>query len=256
MDSYEAKPTLQNLFQDYLFSSREAATKAFDQANRDRLDDTIGSIRKVFSTQLLLFAHGLTGVRFDAFVLLKTAMDTLISALHLARHRARIEVACLLRSALESACTALHISRSETAYQSFLADSYHSTKSINAAKQEIPVLGEIWGALSQVAVHTNRWAHGPKLERDDSDGHVVMSVHLDLNRSAAQPFEDAAILTLISLSAEIVARAVTLCLLDENPSRPGWRRAPGTSLALYDAGSTAIDKHHREFLSAATRAKT
>lgn len=258
MDSDAANGSPQNLIQDYLVSSREATTKEFDEANRDRLHDTMGSIGKVLSLQMILLAHGFepSGTRFEACALIKTALDTLVSALHLARHRANIEVACLLRSALEAACTALHICRNESAYENFLEHSYHSTKSIHAAKQEIPVVGEIWGALSQVAVHITRSGHGPKIERDDSDGRLVMTIDINFKaRSAGQPFEDAAVLTLISTCAEIVARTQELCLLDQDSARPGWRRAAGTSLMLSDFGNSSIDRYHREFLSLTERGK-
>jgi hypothetical protein len=108
VDASESELKLRDLFHDYLFVSRDQTTKVFDEANRDRLTDVVGAIGKILSMHVILAATGahILGLRLDAFVLSRAALDTL-SALHLARQRANIEVACLLRSALESGCTAL-----------------------------------------------------------------------------------------------------------------------------------------------------
>ena len=146
VDESEPKPG-HNTVDDLIFGARDRTTKAFDEENRDGLTDTVGSIGKISSLQVLLVAYGarLLGRQFDVFALFGTAADTLISALHLARQRANIEVHCLLRSALESSCTALHISQDAKAYESYLQHCYQSTRSITAAKKHIPIVGELWG---------------------------------------------------------------------------------------------------------------
>jgi hypothetical protein len=245
--------SLHDSLNDYLFACRDRTTKAFDHENPALLAEAIASIGRILSLKVIMLAKGahLLGLRFDVFALLRTALDTLVSALHLARQRAHIEVACLVRSSLESACTALHISKDAKAYESFLRQTYHSTKSIHAAKKEIPLVGEIWGALSQVAVHVNRQGHGPKFERGESRGEWVGTVDLDFQARAAEPDRDRMSLVLISLAAEIVARSQELSLLDEDSAHPGWRRLPGTSTILYSATNARIDERHRQFLSLA-----
>jgi hypothetical protein len=256
VDEQGAEPSRRDTLDDLIFGARDRTTKAFDEKNRDDLTDTIGSIGKISSVQVLLVAYGahLLDRQLDVFALLKTAIDTLISALHLARQRAQIEVNCLLRSALESSCTALHISQDAKAYEDYLKRCYQSTRSITAAKKQIPIVGELWGALSQVAVHVNRGHHGPKIERNQSDDWVA-SVDIHFSMRPASREEDKATLALISLTAEIVARAQELSLFEEEPTRPGWRRAPGASVVVSDGGDDAIQQRHQQFLSLAERAR-
>jgi hypothetical protein len=247
----EPTSTLTSLFREYLFASRDQTAKAFDEANHDTLPETICSIGKVFSMHLILTAHDadLMGLRFEAFALSKAALDTLVSALHLARQRANIEVACLLRSALEVACTALHISTDPKSYENYLEHNYQSTKAISAAKKRIPEVGGLWGALSQAAVHVNRRSHGPTWLQDEQGGDWVASVDFSFTARTAQPFQDRKALTLISLTAEIVARVQELSLLEEDAARPGWRRIPGTSTLFCSGTERAIRERHDQLLS-------
>jgi hypothetical protein len=258
VDASESELKPRDLFHDYLFVSRDQTTKAFDEANRDHLTDAIGAIGQILSMHVILAAKGahILGLRLDAFALSRTALETLVSALHLARQRASIEVACLLRSALESGCTALHISKDATAYESFLRHTYHSTKSINAAKKEISVIGELWGALSQGAVHVTRRGHGPELECDERDGKLVANVNFHFGVRAPKHIQDEMALALISLTAEIIARTQELSLLDEDPAHPGWRRVPGTSMIYRSGTDAAITKRHRHLLSLMDRVRS
>jgi hypothetical protein len=159
-----------------------------------------------------------------------------------------IEVACLVRSAVESSCVALHIAKDAGAYQEFLKHAYHSTKSISAVKAEIPIVGELWGALSQAAVHVSRGSHGPKIERDEH-GIWAATIDFDFHARTADLQQDTLILTLISLAAEVVARAQELALLEDDPVRPGWRKLPGTSVIFLSGTDEAMKNRYQQFLS-------
>jgi hypothetical protein len=85
--------------------------------------------------------------------LLNTAMTTFIGCIHLARGGFRLQYATLSRSVIETICTVLHLMVSPNALRDFHARKLKSSKSINVAKQVIPIFGNIWGLLSNQFVH-------------------------------------------------------------------------------------------------------
>lgn len=247
-----------DIYREYFFGCRQRTEQAFDEANRDGIERAIRSIGSILTLHVILNIRGATlfDCRFDAFALLKSALDMLVSALHLARQRDNVGAGCLLRAALESACTALHISTEEKAYTNFTNGTYHSTKSIAAAKRHIPVVGQLWGALSEAVVHTNAKTHGPRWRRGDNPEEFVGSVDFEFQAIRAEPIQDSMTLTLITLTAEIVARAQEISLLDDDPTQPGWRKVPGTTLIFCSGTDKAINDEWERFRSPTAPPKT
>jgi hypothetical protein len=249
MDSKSGDPC-----SEYIFACRRRTEEAFDRANKDALERALCSIGSILSMHIILSIQGAAFFdrRFDAYALLKGALDMLVSALHLARQRANIAVACVLRSALESGCTAVHISTDTDAYTNFTNGEYRSTRSVSAAKRYIPIVGELWGTLSNLAVHINAKTHGPRWRRGEAPDELIGTVDHDFQAIAADPIQDSMSLTLITLIAEIIAKAQELSLLEDDSSHQGWRRVPGTSLIFCSATDKAIDDEWRRFRSVAT----
>lgn len=237
----------------YLFGCRQRTEEAFDCANQDEIAEAMRSIGSILSMQVILSLKGgaILDRRFEAFALLKGALDMLVSALHLARQRAPIATACLLRSALESGCTAIHISTDENAYRNFINQTYHSTKSISGAKRHIAIVGELWGALSEYAVHINVGAHGPRCRRSETPDEAIREVELNFQEIKADPLQDSFMLALIKLTATIITQAFELSLLDDDASQPGWRTVSDASLIYCSDTRNAIDREWKRIISLA-----
>ena len=77
-----------------------------------KLDETVSEIDKILAIFIMAIVkgcHPTLGSQFQAFALMKTALDILVSSLHMTRHRALLEMMSLLRIPLETGCTAFHI---------------------------------------------------------------------------------------------------------------------------------------------------
>jgi hypothetical protein len=243
--------SLSRMLDDYIFKSRASSSEAFDTAHMDLIAEVEASIGTVFSFQIVLLATEATllGARFEAFALTRAALDTIVSALHLARQRAYVDVACLLRSSLEAACTAVHITKDATAYDAFISGTYASTKAISAAKLDIPVVGALWGALSKAAIHVNRRAHGSKWQHDSENGGWTTTIDLTFSKRETAPLQDLMTIKLISLIGTVLARAQELSQLEADPDHPGWARVPGTTKIFTSGSVPAIDRRYNEFLA-------
>ncbi len=119
-------------------------------------------IDELFSdTAFLLF----TTTRYDGNIredyesalygLLQNALQGLGSATVLLRSGFPKQALVLIRQAIEIAATVIHIVGDDTrkALADFTNGKYESSKSITKAKSAIPIIGELWGFLSNSYVH-------------------------------------------------------------------------------------------------------
>jgi len=146
---------------DYL-KEREKTIASFDHDYNEKIDEIVTNLNTIIFDFLYLFmkdCHFLCPDKKDSAFLLLRSVDYLFSAISLMKQRAFFETLTILRLAIETSSTAFHISKDKEKLKEFKARKYKSTESINFSKKYIPRLGEIWGALSQVAVHTNS-GHG------------------------------------------------------------------------------------------------
>ena len=220
----------------YALVGRERTTRDFDDANAALLNHTLDDIGKVLSFKYMCILQGCdlgTEARFHSFALTKTSLDVLVSALHMARHRAGVETFALLRVALEAACTAHHIAKDETAYRQYLAGQYKSTRSITSTKTVIPCVGEVWGAFSRACVHTNSCVFGPRYDLD-TDGAVAAEVRFDNSRiRPPTPRQDAVLLTAVSLVAMILLRILEDNTINGGSGNLSERHVVGTKLYYF-----------------------
>jgi hypothetical protein len=232
----------------YALRSRELTTQDFDAKNKEQLGIALGNLQKILVVKNLIVTRGcdFSGeAGYHAFALTKSALDFLISALHLARQRAVTEMMCLLRMSLESASTAIHIFNNSEAFEHYSSNRYHSTRAISFAKQFIPMVGEYWGILSENAVHTNALGHGARL-RTGSDGKAAFTVLLEYGARDHQPVQDKVSLTMISLIANIVLKMTELILFEVNSAFEGTLQLRGTKTVYISNTDQKVMEYDRE----------
>jgi len=142
---------------DYL-NDREKTIVSFDHDYNEKISDIIANLNTIiynFTYFLFKAPNQAFSDEKDSTFLLLRSIDYLFSAISLMRQRAFFETLTILRLAIEASSTAFHIYKDKEKLKEFKAGKYKSTKSINFSRKYIPRLGEIWGALSQSAVHVN-----------------------------------------------------------------------------------------------------
>jgi len=136
---------------------REKTIASFDHDYNEKIDDIIADLNTIiynFTYFLFKAPNQLSDEKDSTFLLLRS-IDYLFSAISLMRQRACFETLTILRLVIETSSTAFHISKDREKLKEFKAGKYKSIESIKFSKKYIPRLGEIWGALSQSAVHVN-----------------------------------------------------------------------------------------------------
>jgi hypothetical protein len=227
---------------------REITAASFDDANEDALAVTLSDIAFV-TTTLTLATLKSEPPDFDpwfhAVALLNRARETLVSSVHLARHRAPVDAFALLRVAVETAAVAVHITRDPVSFESYVGRSrkkYAATQAITPVRSLIPRLPEVWGSLSQAAIHANVSAFGPSR---DADGHRVV----DLFSRKADPLQDRQSLRGVSLAAALVFRAAELALFDESSNKPGWLKLHGSAMHATATAEKLVERRYQDFAS-------
>ena len=118
--------------------------------------------------------------------LLTNALNTLGSTAVLLRSGFDKQALVLVRQAIEIASTVIHIVGDDTrrALNEFVTGNYSSTKSLNKAKAAIPVIGELWGFLSNTYVHINSIYGSPHRVRAYKEGEQTIIEVIDCLRMA------------------------------------------------------------------------
>jgi hypothetical protein len=100
--------------------------------------------------------HDGTQPKLVAFGLLTKGTNTLMAAFELSLNGYLWEPSILLRSALEGFATAWDIVHNETRFELWKGQrQFHSTDSIRNVKEVSPMIGNLYGLLSNVNVHTS-----------------------------------------------------------------------------------------------------
>jgi hypothetical protein len=231
---------------DYALEAREATVRDFDNKNKTQLETTLAELGKLYAVKLMGILknvgleEGTAGAQFEVYALGKSSLDVLVSALQMARQRAPLEVFSLLRIALEAGCTSLQISRDADAYRRYMTGSYKSTAAIRFAKTLIPVVGEIWGDLSNAAVHITQRGYGARLEVDEN-GDLVPGVTFECALRSQLPFQDGLLLSFISLVTIIVLKMIELTLSAE--ASGAWLKLAGGQVKYFHNSDALISKY-------------
>jgi hypothetical protein len=220
-----------NAIDDYIFKQRENARKAFEAQHRAQLDDAAADIGRLYSFLTIAVIEGVDlgfGPRLDGFALLKSALELLVSSLHLCRDGAHLDSLALLRVGVEAACIAVHIVEDTEAYEQYAgrrARRYDSGRAISCAKKHIHRVEEFWSALTQAAIHPSREFYGPQLRPDGSQSIRFVPVMPNARECELR------MLTL-SIAVMIVNRACEVVLLIGDGQATGWLRRIGTRESL------------------------
>lgn len=220
---------------DIIYNQVENTKKDFDSKNSELLKNVESEIATAHVVKLIGLLKGadfVTKNKIYYLSLLLKAENILISSFHLVRQRAYIETFSLLRIAIEAIATAIHISKKKEALNNYLNNTYKSTSSISYSKKFIPLIGEIYGIFSKIAVHMNLKSYGPKMEINDDE--LLETIQIDFN--FRKPNEELDQITLIAtqLVATIVHRAFEIIFLKEKIYKgQSVLSFPGTDLIIF-----------------------
>lgn len=235
----------------YVFTARETTSHDFKNKNKDLIEETLSELNALYALKIACIRYGAdfyNSPRFDAFSIFIKSLEILVSAFHLACHRQVIEAFALIRLALESGASAFHIVKCENTFTRYCNGDYKSTNSISYAKKVVPIIGEIWGELSQTAVHIHPKSHGPFYQHSDDGEGIVGTIDFQLAEKEETPGQDLAVLTAISLVANIVLRLFEETLLEKSPTYEGWLQFPGTHHSYTCPTDSKIKKFHDNFI--------
>lgn len=229
-----------------ILQERETAASQFDRTHAAIIPDVIADIQKAHNILAFWLLYGSEPLcaRFDAFALLNSASNILISGFQLFRQRAPVEGLILLRASLETSAAALHVFHDSQVREEYLkgkSGNFESTRSISFAKRFCPRIGELWGGLSRIAVHVNSHAHGPELELKEGEQSRV--VHLGARQ--ARPDLEPKLLLLTRLVATINLQAEEMIFLEKHAANSFV--IAGSSMGYYYDTETAIEKLFETF---------
>lgn len=231
-----------------VISEREMTATSFDRANEEALSVSFGDIELV---RVTLFQAALKSEpkTFDSWfhgvALLNRAQGTLVSSIYLARHRVCGDAFALLRVVVETAAVAVHVTTDRVAFERYIGTSgkkYNAPKAIRVVQSLMPRLPEVWGALSQAAIHPNVCTFGPSREEG---GHRVIHI----SGRDKDPTQDRLSLRGVSLAAALVLRAAEIVLFDEISTEPGWLQLRGGTTRATATAEGLVERRYREFTS-------
>ncbi len=236
-----------------VFGVREATERDFDDANKHALRETLGEIGRLIYLKLMCIIKGTylpPGPHLEAFSLFVKSVDVLISALHMVRQRSHIEALALVRISLETASTALHIFKNSEEYEKYLNNKYKSTKAISFSKKHVPIVGELWGALSKLAVHINPIAYGSR-QIEDEEGNLSRAVKLEIESRKVYSEQDQHFLIIIKLVSNIILKIAELLFFKKSEKHEGFLELIGTNMMVGGVkADNLINKYYQQFLEA------
>jgi len=218
---------------------RTRTVRDFEEKNQRMISSTIAEMGRMYAlrTYCLLKGYDFTsGHNIELLSLLLNSEDISVSAFHMAKQRAAIETGALLRIALESATTSLHIARDAKAMAAYLERRYKSTASISFAKKHIPVVPQLWGALSNAAVHTNPITFGPERHLSSPD-EITRTVTVNYDIRPGNQQSDSLLLHMVSL-VSLVAYKVFEIVFCRPASINGCDGLAIPSIDLFITGKT------------------
>ncbi len=233
-----------DLFRELVFGDRIRVQSDFDATHQAAIEVVVADIQRSYSTLVMVTmndANLFPGARYDSLSLLNEALRFLVSSLHLVRQGACVDALALLRVAVEAACVSVHVVLEANAYADYVGNSgksYDSSRAISFAKSHIHRVGELWGALSQAAIHPNRRAFGLRIEPGGT-------ASIGIGRQKPGPRQDVVTLTLISIAAAMVLQAVESALFEPDPGNRTVLQLVGTNMKMLATADRLLRKRFR-----------
>lgn len=140
---------------------REAQIVAasFDQITRD----TVAHIEQMYGLAAVLLYKGLADLngsdddlRQTCATVLTNAMKSLTAAFALVRTGWRLQPNVCLRNGMEATSVVLHLIQNPAHLSDFKNGRLESTKTLKAAKAALPIIGQLYGILSEEFTHIGR----------------------------------------------------------------------------------------------------
>lgn len=233
----------------FVFNSRELTKNEFDKDNLDQIQSTLGELGNVYFLINYIVVNSesnIEGARFEALALAINSLNILVSAFHMARQRAGLEVFALLRISLETSCILHHICFDASSYNKYLAGKLLLKDSINHLKKEIDFIGDIWGNLSTIAVHPKSKYYGPVYIDDKQDG-FVPTITMECHQRTQNRGQDSFFLKMNMLVAiillKVIEDAFTENMIDGNIN---YRIITGTKISIISYSSKLFKYYNDE----------
>jgi hypothetical protein len=173
-----------NILRNLVFRDAAAVTKSFDDQYGSELDE-IDAFYSEASFMFFVATRTDLGLHKDYKTifpgLLHNALNTFGGAVVLLRQGLPAQSMLLIRQVLEICSTIIHISTDpkDEAIKDFHAEKFQSSKSIGPATRVVPIMGVLWGGLSEDFVHINSTHSRPRpvlpYQAADSDVDAVLT---------------------------------------------------------------------------------
>lgn len=191
---------------DYL-KSRDEIISDFEKHYDVELKELERDINKIMGLYLFLLSKKpeyCLKEKFEYLILILRSVEYLISATSLTKQRAVYETGAILRLCIETASVAIHIHNNEEEFRKYKQNNkYQSTKAITYAKKHISIIGELYGALSEVCVHPNTY-HGILSRKIENK--IVGTGEINIGFKPINENRDRQILLLLRITANIILK--------------------------------------------------
>lgn len=214
-----------------LLSIRSGYEAEFDRVHGPDVENTLNLVSGTYVVlQLAVKMQDLrAGPMLEALHLLNSACDYLASASVMVRQRARAEAFVLLRSMLDTAMTALAIANDVEAYGDYVEGRLKLKAVMRYAKHALPLLCRFYGQLSEEVVHANRIAYGPRAN-PCQDGRPFLQVSVGPCRQDS-PDKDRVMLIAVDFCSRLLLWTIGQALFEPGLEL-GYRRLRQSRMQL------------------------
>jgi hypothetical protein len=173
--------TFPNDIEYLVFDRRQNEETEFRKYYKKEINNILGHINNIRLIQKIFYLSEpkTTSSIFEEISLVNKSIDFIASSLILLSHGSILESLTLLRMSIESSCSALLIHFNENERDHFYSNNirkFKSSKAISYAKKKVKYVGELYGILSNAAVHVNKISFGPKIVHKEDGGKAILNI--------------------------------------------------------------------------------